>query len=207
MLRSPMDPPALPMTDAYDDTRADESSFDQATSGPQPDRLAPPLSPQGRPRRPVTQSELDELLMTPQRIADLHRAIERMTDIIALAFGPVAWATVPTQTNVTGTNIGSGTYITAAKPLVDGSGVAMRNVQVGGSGVGIVQLVASMNDKIYSDHMGERVLAVVRLTTNQLTQAVNQILWLKSGESLFAYCTNAVITLDFAGEYRGLRSE
>ena len=196
------------MTDAYDDTRADESSFDQATSGPQPDRLAPPLGVQGRrPRRPVTQSEIDELLMTPQRIADLHRAIERMTDIVGLALGTIAWFNAPTQTNVTGTNLGSGTFITAAKPLVDGSGVALRNVQVGGSGPGIVQLVASMNDKLYADHMGERVLAVVRLTVNDLTTGVNQILWLKSGETLFAYCTNAVIMLDFAAEYRGLRSE
>lgn len=207
MLRSPMDPPNLPMTDAYDDTRADESSFDQGLSGPQPDRLAPPLGTQGRARRPVTQSELDELLMTPHRIGDLHRAIERLSDIVALSLGPVAWSPIPTQTNVTATSFGSGGYIIAAKPLADGSGVALRNIQVGGSGAGIVQLIASANDKLYSDRMGERVLAVVRLTANQLSQTIAQMVRLRSGETLFALCTNAVITMDFAGEYRAMRSE
>ncbi len=208
MVIDDLHPAPLPPTAEGGDTQADPPSYREANAGPHPSAVQRPQGREGN-RRPVTQSEIDELLQLPFKMGDISAEIRELRGITRLALAPISWANAPASANVTGTAhpSGTGSYLIAAQPLVDGTFVELRNVIIGASAAGVYQLIASMNDALYNDTMGQRTLCVVRLTASALSFQVTQQLTLRPRERLFLLNAAASVSFDFSAEYRGMRSE
>ena len=157
--------------------------------------------------RPAEPSPLQRLLDLPREWLNLAHVIESAVCLVTEALGPQVWSALTALSNVPqkGT-FGTGCYLFA----YDGhpsQALELRNLLVGTSAPGIVQLVAVRAADLIGSSPPYRVLATVRTTASALTLFMPAKLRLEPEERLaLIYLTTTAVTFDLSGEYRVLRS-
>ena len=184
----------------------DKRSPQAATAGPRPQTLTTSQPPMGT--RVVSESSFDALMLLPHQMLDVARAVEQLRTAVILANGSRHWANWAIS-DTAGTQLGSSAtaFLLAFTQHSHGAWSELRNIFVGASVAGRIQLWATRHDTFYSDQKG-RLIGTARVNATVQSVWFPAHVLVQPDEKLVMYfLDNATVNLDFACEYSALRAE
>lgn len=196
--------------DVGTDSMASRIGITRVDGGETHDPATPPIAQpagqgDGRPG-PLGQSTLQALLNLPHEWLNLARVIADARNVLVDALAREAWANRSDCSNQAqdGT-IGSGCYILALKAHPS-QAIHLRNLLVGTSTAGTVQLVASRSTQLLGANPAYRLIGTIRTNANALSQWFPPEVTLDPEENLFLiYTTGASVNFDLSCEWRVLK--
>lgn len=177
---------------------------DPAHDPQEPPFADPPNLGDNRPT--IAPSVIARLLELPHEWLNLARTIDDARNVLVDAFAREVWSALTAVSNVAqkGT-FGSGCYVFA----YDGhpsQAVELRNLLIGTSAAGTVQLIAVRAADLIGSNPPYRILATVRTTATMLSLFMPAKVRLEPEEKLaMIYLTGASVNFDLSGEYRVLK--
>lgn len=168
----------------------------------------------GRPNRDETApSTFDRLLSLPDDLLHLGEYLRDIRNLVTEGLDRMLWVSSAELNNTTGT---TGTIDAVAWAWAIGFtanmgfAVQLRHIQVGSDTAGPIFLYATKSDKTVASpdkRVGSlRLLGLIRVTATMPTAYSNLSPVLEDGESVLVAIQAASAKLDFACEYRAMRS-
>ena len=161
---------------------------------------------QGDSRPDNGHSVLQALLTLPTEWMKLAREIQDARNVLVDAFARVVWANRADISNQAqdGT-LGTGCYILALRAHPS-QAIHLRNLLVGTSTAGTVQIAASRAVSLMGANPAYRLIGTVRTNANALSQWFPAEITLDPEENLFLiFTTGASVNFDLSCEYRVLK--
>lgn len=185
---------------------------------------APDDTPLGdsRPDPAVGQPDLlTKIASLPEAIYDMTHDSREMRNVLAEALQRQLYLNSADAGNLAGTattvganavQVGSNAaaWVPCFVNYTQGVGARLRNILVGASAAGVVQIVRSKADWRNATYFPDqaKLLCTVRLTTTTLSVPVLGEFLLAPGDNLYAvYLSGNTINLDFSCDYRQMRGE